>query len=104
VLAWSLGLAYRAPSWLIWVDGGAAVVGLVGVALLFTPEVTGLATWPLLVMALFAAGLFGLGSRTPWLAWINFALAFGYLGLTAWAVLRPARPLEPMWTATRAEI
>ena len=85
---WMLGLAYNAPTWLIWPDAAAALIALGVSGMVDSGDVAGLTTWPLLGVTLVALWIFGLGSHTRWLAWLNLLFGLAYLALTAVTALR----------------
>jgi hypothetical protein len=87
---WMLGLAYNGPAWLVWPDAAAALVALGVTGMVDTGDVAGMVTWPLIGVTLFGLWLFGLGSHTRWLAWLNLLFACGFFALTAITVLRAA--------------
>ena len=92
---WVLGLSYDGPSWLVWLDGAAALIALAGVAMVGTTDMAGVTTWPILTLVLFALWLFGLAvGAPPWLAWLNFLVGCGFLALTAAFALRQRHTLE----------
>jgi hypothetical protein len=89
VTLWMFAVGYGEANWLAWVNLGVGVVVLGGVASSTTYEEQGTATWPLAALVLLGMWLFALAAGSPtWMTWLTFAVAVGFLVLTAvWLVV-----------------
>ena len=107
LLLWVVGVADGATTWMTWIDGGAALLTLLLVA------ITGPRSGPIhasvgpamlgtLLVVLF---IIGLGARASgWLTWFTLAFGAGYLLFAAFAFavravdpqLESRRPLQAM--------
>lgn len=107
LLIWVVGLVDEATTWIVWLDGVAAVltfllvpvtrdhVGPIGVSV--GPNLIGLG-----LLALFVVGL--VTSASAWIVWFTLAFACGYLMFGAFAFmvrafspsLESRRPIEEL--------
>jgi hypothetical protein len=86
LVLWIAGLAYHAPAWLTWLDGGGAVVAFVTAYVFGLAWFAGVALSGLLSLGLFVVWLVALAAGgASWLAWWNlgFAAAFSVLAVVA---------------------
>jgi hypothetical protein len=93
LIAWSVGLVYQAPHWLLWSDFGLAAIALGGLVAAGSPTLEGVATWPFVSFGLLGAWLFALATAAPaWLTWLNFAFGGAFLIVTVVSMLPKVDP------------
>lgn len=93
---WIAGLATGATSWLVWLDGAAALVSFaIAGAVPEDAPIEGKSIPALIVtVGLFALWTVGLALRaTMWLTWLTFVAACAYVVITI-APLRMRHPRE----------
>jgi len=82
LLVWIFGAVRGRQPWLFTVDGAGAIVAFVAAAAFRTPEMTGVALWGLLGIALLVVGLFSLAvGVTGWAVWVQIVVGAAFLAL-----------------------